>query len=219
MDEMGMEMFADRKDMKVFARPKDIPEMGNLIVGVPRSNRRCTLIACIALNGETVKSALIIKNKSVNSVIQERGYNIHNVMFFQTESSFISQQVFKQWLTMIFLPHVYEKRRFLRSVLGTFNERAVLILDNCSCHETSGFQDDLRETHNVILMFIPPNSSHLTQPLDVGVFGKTKSLIRSNSAYLVGFEIWTERSSRRSRRSLNDDPSRRNPALSLPNSC
>ena len=53
-------MFADRKDVMVFVRPENITDIQNITVGVPWSKRRCTLVACIALNGDTLKPGHII---------------------------------------------------------------------------------------------------------------------------------------------------------------
>jgi hypothetical protein len=43
--------------------------------------------------------------------------------------------------------------------------------------------------NNIILMILPPHSSHLTQPLDVGVFGPLKTLMASALEPLVSTEL------------------------------
>jgi hypothetical protein len=43
--------------------------------------------------------------------------------------------------------------------------------------------------NNIILMILPPHSSHLTQPLDVGVFGLLKTLMASVLEPLVSTEL------------------------------
>ena len=95
-------------------------------------------------------------------------------------------------MRQVFLPHVYIKRLFLGWVLGRFNQRAVLILDNCSCHAAEEFQRWLLEDHNVLMFFLPSKTSHLTQPLDVGVFGRTKTIIRSNARYFIALQTIDE---------------------------
>ena len=47
VDEMGVELYADKNEVMVFMRPGDVPTNGNLLIGVERSPRRCTLIGCI----------------------------------------------------------------------------------------------------------------------------------------------------------------------------
>ena len=51
MDEMGAEMFADRKRVFVFVHRSRTTHDRAPTVGVPRSTRRCTLIGCICLDG------------------------------------------------------------------------------------------------------------------------------------------------------------------------
>ena len=45
-DEMGAEMFADRKRIFVYVPVNKVPKKGPLYVSVSRSTRRCTLLAC-----------------------------------------------------------------------------------------------------------------------------------------------------------------------------
>ena len=47
---------------------------------------------------------------------------------------------------------------------------------------------ELLRRHNVTVLFIVPNSSHMTQALDVGVFGRCKNLIRSDTTYRVDLQ-------------------------------
>ena len=63
MDEMGVELFADRKEVKDSVRPNQVPEEGDVQVGLPRSARRCTLVACISPNGDTMIPTIITKTK------------------------------------------------------------------------------------------------------------------------------------------------------------
>ena len=63
VDEMGAELFADSKDVMVFVRPRNIPVNGHIYVGVGRSSRRCTLVACIGLDGDTLIPTVLTKTK------------------------------------------------------------------------------------------------------------------------------------------------------------
>ena len=184
VDEMGVELFADRKDVMVFIRHGDVPRNGNLIVGVERSSRRCTLIACISLDGDTLKPTILTKTKTINSFLFERGYSPDTVKIMSTENSFVTAAVFEIWLNDVFLPAVDKKRRTLRRRFGDVDDRAVLILDGCSSHLKDRFRQVLEE-HRVTMRFLVPHTSHLTQPLDVGIFGWVKYLIRSNASYTV----------------------------------
>ena len=101
-----------------------------------------------------------------------------------TENSFVTADVFEIWLNEVFLPAVEEKRRERTAKLGEFNDRALLILDGCSSHLRGLFREVLDE-HRVMMRFLPSHTSHLTQPLDVGIFGRLKTIIRSNASYTI----------------------------------
>ena len=132
MDEMGAERYADKKRVNVFV-PSRMEHHDGMEVGIPRTINRCTLIGCVGMDGTRVKPAIITKNKTLNSLVFESGYSPENVTVYTTTNSFITGDVFMQWLTDIFVPHVEATRETLRRQLGPFNERAVWILDGCSC--------------------------------------------------------------------------------------
>ena len=162
MDEMGAERYADRKHVKVFV-PRGVAHSEGMPIGVPRSSRRCTLIGCIALDGSRLKPAVVIKNVTVNSLLFENGYSPENVTIYTTANSFVTGDVFGDWLKDVFIPYVEERREALRGRLETFDERAVLVLDGCSSRKKEEHRR-LLEAKNITMLFLVPHSSHLTQP-------------------------------------------------------
>ena len=176
MDEMGAERYADRKRINVFLPEDEAPEDGGVPVGVPRSMRRCTLVVCISLDGTRLTSAIITKTKTVNSLIFESGYDPEHLKLYTTKTSFITRDVFGEWLVDIFIPHVEATRERLRMLLGTFDERAVMLLDWCKSHDFQRHLALLRQK-NVTVVFLVAHTSHLCQPLDLGVFGRLKNIL------------------------------------------
>jgi hypothetical protein len=49
----------------------------------------------------------------------------------------------------------------------------MLVLDGYKSYESAEFQEYYK-AHNIITLGLPPHSSHLTQPLDVGCFSVLK---------------------------------------------
>ena len=90
------------------------------------------MIACICLDGDTLIPTILTKTKTVNSWLFERGFTPDNIRVLSTENSFVTANIFEIWLNDVFLPAVEEKRRKLRTKLGEFDDRAVLLLDGCS---------------------------------------------------------------------------------------
>ena len=188
VDEMGAEMFADRKRIFVFVPEDKVPKNGPLFVGVPRSARRCTLLVCISLDGTTLCPTIITRTKTIDSAVFEKGgYDSNNLKIYNTENSFINNEVFGEWLCDVFLPEVVRRRKVLAETLGTFNDRAVLILDGCSAHTMEPFKELLRR-YNVTMVFLVPHSSHMSQALDVGIFARCKNLIRNDTKYRVDLQ-------------------------------
>ena len=152
---MGVELFADRKEVKVFVRPEQVPAQGPLYVGVPRSSRRCTLVACISLDGRSLLPTVITRTKTINSLVFDRGLSFKNVRIFPSETSFITGNIFARWVREVFIPKVQKRRAFLRRVLGNFNEKAVLIMDGCSTHKVEEVFPLLAATGIVVRFLVP----------------------------------------------------------------
>ena len=89
------------------------------------------------------------------------------------------------------MPAVDERRAVLRQQLGTFDEKAVLIIDGCKAHKIDPFRE-LLVTKNITVVFLVPHSSHLSQPLDLGIFGWLKSLTRDEASYVVRLDALDE---------------------------
>ena len=89
------------------------------------------------------------------------------------------------------MPAVDERRAAIRQQLGTFDEKAVLIIDGCKAHKIEPFRE-LLVTKNITVVFLVPHSSRLSQPLDQGVFGWLKSLTRDEASYVVRLDALDE---------------------------
>ena len=63
-------------------------------------------------------------------------------------------------------------------------EPRLLILDGHGSHETTDFMY-LYYQHNVYLLFLPPHTSHVLQPLDLSVFSSLKTHYRTAVSYLA----------------------------------
>lgn len=83
-----------------------------------------------------------------------------------TQSGWFDVTVFEDWFKKIFLPAVIHKPG-----------KKVIIGDNLSSH----FSDEVLQlcrSNDILFVCLPPNSTHLTQPLDVSFFGPMKRIWR-----------------------------------------
>ena len=84
-----------------------------------------------------------------------------------SESGFVNRGLFETYLMGHFAKH---------ASLDRSSQKPVLVLyDGHKAHLSLTLADWAKD-HNVVLFVLPPHTSHLTQPLDVGVFGPLKKL-------------------------------------------
>ena len=188
MDEMGVELFADRKEVKAFVRPNQVAADGTVQVGLPRSARRCTLVACISPNGDAMIPTILTKTKTVHSLLFDRGFSLNELRVFSTENSFITRNIFSRWVNEVFLTKVEEKRARLRRMIGDFDDKVVLIMDGCSAHKIEPFMEVFAQKR-IVVRFLVAHSSHLTQPLDLGIFAVCKNIMRTRTQYVISLRV------------------------------
>ena len=87
------------------------------------------------------------------------------------KKGFITEVSFYHWLKL-FAQFLDEKVR-----KDNTEEFHLLIMDQASAHASLRIIDYARE-HNILLYMLPPHTTHVTQPVDVGLFGPLKSAYR-----------------------------------------
>jgi len=98
------------------------------------------------------------------------------VVVVNAGQGFVNGGVYEHWLTEVILPYVRETRQRLG-----YRGPAVIIQDGCSAHRLgTGFLE--AHTSEFVFVELPAHSSHLTQPLDLGVFGIQKGVKATMSA-------------------------------------
>lgn len=167
-DEEGHEAYTDAvKEFVVVPKTHE----GKVTFPVSRKNDHTTFIACISASGEYMKPLIIIKRKTVDSQylfvpLQDK------VLIDSSESGYINAEIYDKWINTEFFPTLKEKRN-----LFAYDGPAVLLLDGWSSHITADLIKKCYE-NNVKMFFLPPHSSHETQPLDLLIFHLHKDKIR-----------------------------------------
>ena len=87
------------------------------------------------------------------------------------KKGFITEVSFFHWLKL-FVQFLDERVR-----KGNPREHHMLIIDQASAHVSMRIIDYANE-HHVLLYVLPPHTTHLTQPVDVGLFGPMKTYYR-----------------------------------------
>jgi 4-hydroxybenzoate polyprenyltransferase len=100
-------------------------------------------------------------------------------LFTATEKGWTNQTVALEWLQRIFIPYTQPEDPA---------QARLLILDGHDSHTTDDFMWNCFN-NNIHLIFLPPHTSHVLQPLDLSVFSPLK---RSYRKYLNNINSWTE---------------------------
>jgi hypothetical protein len=85
----------------------------------------------------------------------------------------MEEQLFVQWLEALFVPEIRK-----------YGGRHVLLVDGHSSH-VSLRAIEVCKNNNIMLMLLPSHSSHMLQPLDIGVYGHVKKQMARNIAAIL----------------------------------
>src|SRR5579859_4618512 len=137
-----------------------------------------TAVECICADGSSLPPLIIFKDENLSR--QWIPADIHNDWRFGCNAKgWTSNRHGLQWLREVFEPSTRDKAD---------GKPRLLICDGHDSHITAQWIAHCMK-NNIIFMVLPPHSSHLTQPLDVGVFGPLKTHMASSIEPLIGTEI------------------------------
>jgi hypothetical protein len=119
-----------------------------------------TILSCCNANGVYLPHNIIYQGKNLysNWMLHGREDFVYNT----SESGWMETEQFLNWFKQVFLKHVNKQPGY-----------KVLFLDGHSSHISLELIDCARQ-NNVILFKLPSHTSHVLQPLDVGVFKTVK---------------------------------------------
>ena len=156
----------------LYRRGKKYPE--NII---NHSKSAISIMFCGSASGVLLPPYVIYKSEHLWDRWTENGPKGHpccedrccssGSRYNRTKSGWIEASCFTDWFRSTFLPHAMN-----------LPGKKVLIGDNLSSH----FTDEVLELcndNNIVFLCLPPNSTHLTQPLDVSFFRPLKTAWRS----------------------------------------
>ncbi|GFX72965.1 tigger transposable element-derived protein 1 [Trichonephila clavipes] len=138
--------------------------------GHKASKDRVTLLLCSNASGDRMLKPLLI-NKSLRSrALKDKDLKQLPMHWMSNPKFWMTTAIFTEWFNNCFVPEVeaYMKEKSL--------DFKVLIVDNAASH--------LQLEHpNVQLVFLPPNTTSLIQPLDQGIIATFKKYYIKVSDY------------------------------------
>ena len=127
----------------------------------------------ICSDGTKLPPLVVISRKSISNDLLRYGYpKGENGYIVSSDKGYMTTDLFENYIEEIFIPHLNRKRQQSNKP----NNPALIILDGFRAHSSPKL-DALQKDNNWKLFFLPPHSSHLTQPLDLLIFGAFKKLM------------------------------------------
>jgi hypothetical protein len=166
MDEMGHQEWADKQTRTCYVPSEHVAD--EVPYPVSRTGKRITLVACIAADGSHMKPVIVIPRKTIDDDLFLTGLTGEKVAIYSQSKGYIDTPIFDAWLEDTFLPELIKRRH-----LYDYDGPAVLILDNCTSHDTVKLAE-ISGVHRLLPVPLPPHSSNQLQALDLSIFGVTK---------------------------------------------
>ena len=153
MDESGMPL--DPKSMKTIHVHGD----PNPVTTTTGNKAQITVVACVSASGNYIPPMIIWDRKSLKQ--EWTTGEVAGTLYGMSSKGWMDMSLFEKWFTRHFLRYAPSVRPLL------------LLLDGHSSHY-SPVAVKMAAEENIILFTLPPNTTHLSQPLDKGVFGPLK---------------------------------------------
>ena len=168
-DEEGHEPFSDaKKDNIIVPLNSDAHYFP-----VARKRSRTTFLASIAADGTYLKPLLVTKRKTIETSLLQRGLTPRKVMLEFSENGYVTERIFNEYLNNVIIPYITNTRKELGDENGEYTGKGLIICDGFSGHISDYFFQVCKKC-NMQVFFLPSHSSHITQPLDLGLFAQKK---------------------------------------------
>ena len=154
MDETGMSL--DPKSVKCVYKKGE----KNPLAPSCGSKDQITVVACVNAAGYCMPPLVILDRVSLPAYFHVG--EVPGTKYGLSRKGWIDRELFRQWFILHFLRYAPSDHPLL------------LLLDGHSSH----FCPDtvhLAAEHDIIILVLPPNATHLLQPLDKGIFGPLKA--------------------------------------------
>jgi hypothetical protein len=171
MDETGTSLGASENSIVLASAHKKTAR-----VKAPTNREWVTTVETISAVGTKLRPLIIFKGKSVQAQWFTHD-DIPDYFYTSSENGWTSNVIAINWLHKIFIPETQPADGEVR----------MLVMDGHGSHISVDFLFDCKKA-NIQLVFLPPHSSHVTQPLDLTCFSPVKSKYRQAIADLASLD-------------------------------
>ena len=129
-----------------------------------------SMAAAINLAGESLIPMMITTtNVKLNDGLEDLE---NDFVWVKTKKGYMTEKAMLFWVQNVLSPYATQ----LRSELNDINAKIVLIMDNFGCHSCDSVLSEFDKIGSVEIVWLPPHSSHIFQPLDLFPFGQLKKI-------------------------------------------
>jgi FKBP-type peptidyl-prolyl cis-trans isomerase len=122
-----------------------------------------TVLVCCSASGQKLPLLAIFKGKNIiESMMHEKEDPLDITAFATSQKGWMTTVIFTRWFEKVFLPNIPKERPILLVVDGHVSHISCELI-------TKALENE------IWILKLPPPSTHILQPLDVGVFKSMKS--------------------------------------------
>lgn len=136
------------------------------------STEHVTIMTCVAANGDVMTPLFIFPLKTLPKELDEH-ILAERLTFSGQPEGWIDRKIFIEWIKSF-----VEWVKLRRTKFKLPNQKAVLFVDAHSSREAPEALKLLKD-NNIACVTYPPDSTHILQALDVGIFGPFKTYLSS----------------------------------------
>lgn len=123
---------------------------------VPETSSHLSVVAAVGAEGRAIPPLFVVPGKRVSRTSLD-GCSIDGAGVITAEKGFVNAKIFELWID-----------HFVDNVPEHVPRPLLLICDGCPSHLSAAVANRC-EQRGVVLKLLPPNATHLVQPLDVAV--------------------------------------------------
>jgi hypothetical protein len=135
-------------------------------VKAPQNCEWVSILEAISASGQSIRPLVVFKGQNLQSSWFP-DIDVPDWHYTTSENGWTSNKTGLQWLRNVFIP---ESR-------PDSSRTRLLVIDGHGSHVSIDFMWECRQ-NNIQLCFLPPHTSHILQPLDLGCFGPEKRRYR-----------------------------------------
>jgi hypothetical protein len=147
-------------------------QAGTVTIAQERDDSQLTMLTAISAFGDSLPPMFITKNKTFEEakLAAEQLYHPHDYVIREASKTFITEVLFIDWLETQFIP----RNENLRAT-SNYSGPLIVLVDGHASHVTPRVVAFAGSRHIIIIKLVA-HSSHISQPLDLCVFGVFKML-------------------------------------------